>query len=92
MSCLLIIAGVCLMDAQNIEISEWSSVGRWAAVQVGEATVEVQLSSDNLVQLDPRHMKRACTQEACLSYWKWCESAGEQLTCHYSTDGRTIAP
>jgi hypothetical protein len=37
-------------------------------------------------------MNRACVQTVCVSYWKWCESKVERITCYYSTDDRAIAP
>lgn len=92
MSCLLVIASLCFANVQRVEVSEPSSISRWATARVADATVQLLLSSDNLVgEYDPRLMNRACSEAGCVSYHKWCGSKGEQFTCYYSTLGNPIS-
>ena len=86
MSCLLFIAGLCFATVDRIEVSDSSTIGRWAIANVGQGEVQIVLGSDSLRgEFDARRMQRACSGGACVSYHKYCQ-IGEEFTCYYSTD------
>ena len=87
MNCLLIIASICFAEASQVEIDPPNTVGRWATTRVNDASVKVVLSSDNLAAFDPKHMNRACKQNVCLSYHKWCNENPGSTTCTYIVAG-----
>ena len=87
MDCLLIIASLCFADVQSVEVSSPSTISRWATARVQGSEVVVQLSGDSLRgEYDSRRMSRACVENACVSYHRWCESRDEGWTCYYSTE------
>jgi hypothetical protein len=86
-TCLIVFSSLCLSDARAIEISPPNSIARNATIRVGDATVQVILSQDGLSNFAPALMSRACQDDACLSYHKWCEDTPEAVTCRYTIAG-----
>ncbi|HEX8666980.1 MAG TPA: hypothetical protein VF727_01240 [Allosphingosinicella sp.] len=86
MDCLLVIASLCFTDVQRVQVSDPSTVSRWATVDVGPGEVTILLSADSYRgEFDPRLMHNACADGFCVTYYKSCEAAA-QFTCYYSTD------
>jgi len=87
MFCLLVIASVCFADVQSVEVSEPSTVSRWASVRVRNTKVVIQLSGDSIRgEYDAQRLSRACADGSCVLYHRWCESQADGWTCYYSTN------
>jgi len=85
MQCLMTIALLCLSDASHVDLSPFALAGRIAEVQIGQASVTVRIASDNLGELDPSKMNRACSERTCIVYHKVCEKTDRTYVCDYST-------
>lgn len=84
MDCLAIVATLCFTQPAQISTDPPDTVLTSATARVGRATVRLVLSSDNIVDYDPRRMASACAAGRCIAYHRWCADGAGAVTCTFT--------
>ena len=90
-ACLAIVGLVCLTQASKIEFGP-GGLTRYATARIEGAEAAITIYTDNLNDLDPSAMHRACAGDACVIYHKACETQARRISCRYSLAGMRYHP
>ena len=79
--CVMIVANLCIHDVVAVEIKD-SGLAAWAYIRAESYQAIAEIRSDQINTPDRLRMSDACENDACVKYYKHCETAGT-VTCHY---------
>jgi hypothetical protein len=81
--CVVLVANICLNNVTALDVNQGGLSGPLMTARGPGYTLVIDPGGDNIRTPDWKRMASACTNKACLAYFKHCKAAGSATVCEY---------